>query len=90
MARKGGISSKFYRETRGIKVSGGQHVKSGTILTRNGHRWKAGLNVNGMNHLTAACEGQVYFTKKRGNYRNRTLTYVNVKPVVKKAKTTKK
>jgi len=29
--RVGGISSKYYCETAGIKVSGGQKVKSGTI-----------------------------------------------------------
>jgi len=43
--RVGGISSKYYRETAGIKVSGGQKVKSGTILTRQGTQWKRGLNV---------------------------------------------
>ena len=29
--RVGGISSKYYCETGGIKVSGGQQVKAGTI-----------------------------------------------------------
>ena len=43
MARKGGITNKFYKETRGLKVSGGQVVSSGTILTRQGHRWKPGI-----------------------------------------------
>ena len=84
MARKGGLTQKFYRETAGIKVSGGQLVTTGTILTRQGDRWKPGINVLGRMHLTAACDGEVYFTKKRGNYR-RSVTFVHVRPVEKKS-----
>jgi ribosomal protein L27 len=80
MARKGGLTSKFYRETRGIKVSGGQPVTSGTILTRQGDRWKPGVNVIGRIHLTAACDGEVYFTKKRGLYGHK-VTYVHIRPL---------
>ena len=76
--RVGGITSKYYAETRGIKVSGGQKVKSGTVLTRQGNRWHAGLNVIGLSHLTAACDGEVYFTRKKNRY-NRVITIVNVK-----------
>ena len=83
MTRLGGITKKYYWETRGVKVSGGQKVKSGTILTREGHRWQPGFNVIGRTHLTAACDGQVYFTKKRGSYR-RTITVINVRPIEKK------
>jgi ribosomal protein L27 len=78
MARKGGLTSKFYRETRGIKVAGGQQVKCGTILTRQGDRWKPGVNVLGRIHLTAACDGEVYFTKKRGLYGHK-VTYVHIR-----------
>ena len=78
--RVGGISSKFYVETAGIKVSGGQRVKSGTILTREGNRWQAGINVNGRSSLTAAVEGEVYFTRKK-NSSKKVITYVNIKPV---------
>ena len=81
--RVGGISSKYYRETRGVKVSGGQDVKSGTVLTREGHRWQAGLNVIGRTHLTAACDGEIYFTRKRSQYR-KVVTFINVKPQEKK------
>lgn len=81
MARKGGITSKFYRETRGVKVSGGQVVTAGTVLTREGDRWKPGINVAGRMHLTAACDGEVYFQKKRGHYK-KTVTYVNIRPAV--------
>ena len=89
MARKGGLTHKFYRETAGIKVSGGQLVTTGTMLTRQGDRWKPGINVLGRMHLSAACDGQVYFTKKRGNYR-RTVTFVHVRPVETKTHTAKK
>ncbi len=83
MARKGGISSKFYRETAGVKVSGGQMIKAGTLLTRQGDRWKPGVNVLGRMHLTAACDGTVYFTKKRSTYGS-AITCVNIRPVEKK------
>ncbi len=85
MTKVGGITSKYYKETRGMKVSGGQVVKSGTVLTREGHRWKPGLNVIGLTHLTAACEGEVFFTKKRGNYK-RAVTYINIRAVEAKEK----
>ena len=77
--RVGGISSKFYWETGGVKVSGGQKVKSGTILTRAGDQWKQGLNVNGRTSLTAACDGEVYFTRKKNNS-NKVITLINIKP----------
>jgi len=79
--RVGGISSKYYCETAGIKVSGGQKVKSGTILTRQGNQWKRGLNVNGRSSLTAACAGEVYFTRRK-NGSNKVITLINIKPSV--------
>ena len=80
--RVGGISSKFYRETRGMKVSGGQKVKAGTVLTREGQRWRPGTNVDGYTHLTAGVEGEIYFTRKKNRYR-KMVTYINVRPVEK-------
>jgi len=77
--RVGGKSHKFYRETSGIKVSGGQVVKIGTVLTREGDRWKPGLNVMGQMKLTAACDGEVYFTRKRVKS-GKIATFVNVRP----------
>ena len=77
--RVGGISSKYYRETAGIKVSGGQKVKSGTILTRQGAQWKPGLNVIGRSSLTAACDGEVYFTRRK-NGSNKVITLININP----------
>ena len=87
--RVGGLTSKYYKETRGMKVTGGQIVKSGTMLTREGHRWQAGLNVVGRMHLTAACEGLVYFTRKKGNYKKE-ITFINIRPVEVKAKKSSK
>lgn len=85
MSKVGGLKHKYYKETKGMKVSGGQFVKSGTVLTRQGYKWKPGLHVNGLSHLTAGCDGEVYFTKKRGNYK-RAVTYINIKPVAAKKK----
>ena len=80
MSKVGGLTAKFYRETRGVKVSGGQFVKSGTVLTRQGDRWKPGKNVTGTMHLTAACDGEVTFTRKKNTY-NKVVTCINVLPV---------
>ena len=80
MSRLGHTTHKYYKETRGIKVSGGQRVKAGTMLTRQGHKWLRGLNVIGQTHLTAAIDGEVYFTRKKNSY-NRVSTIVNIRPV---------
>ncbi len=84
MARKGGITNKFYKETRGLKVSGGQVVTSGTILTRQGHRWQPGINIIGRTSLVAACAGEVYFTRKKNHY-NKSTTYINIRPKANKS-----
>ncbi len=83
MSRLGHTTKKYYKETRGIKVNSGQKVKSGTMLTREGHRWQPGQNVIGMTHLTAACDGEVYFSKKKGSY-GQVVTYVNIRSEAKK------
>ena len=83
MTKVGGLTHKYYKETRGIKVSGGQTVKAGTLLTREGHKWNAGINVTGLTHLTAVVEGEVYFTKKKNNY-DKIVTVINVKAVASK------
>ena len=79
MVRVGGLTSKYYKETRGIKVAGGQKVKAGTLLTRQGDKWQPGINVAGKMHLTALCDGEVYFTRKKGNYNN-IITCINIRP----------
>lgn len=81
----GGITHKHYPETKGLKVAGGQVVKKGAILTREGNKWKAGLNVSGKGSLSALCDGTVYFTRKRGTYKtDKKYTVVNVKSLSKK------
>ncbi|MBF0619459.1 MAG: 50S ribosomal protein L27 [Candidatus Omnitrophica bacterium] len=80
--RVGGLSHKIYCETRGIKVGGGQPVKEGAMLTRQGDHWKPGVNVRGRMHLSAACAGTVYFTKKRIRKTGKVDTFVNVRAAV--------
>ncbi len=79
MVRVGGTTHKYYCETKGLKASGGETVKGGTILTREGHRWKAGQNVVGGMHLVAKCDGEVYFTRKK-NRANKLVTIINIRP----------
>jgi len=79
MSRVGGTTKKYYKETAGIKVSGGQRVTAGTVLTRQGTRWKAGRNVLGRTHLNAAIDGEVYFTRKR-EPNGKSGTYVHIRP----------
>lgn len=88
MTKIGGTTSRFYRETRGMKVSGGQKVKAGTILTRQGDRWKPGINVIGRTSLVAGCDGEVYFTRRAGSYK-KAITLINIKAIVKKSKESK-
>ena len=83
--RVGGISHINYKETRGVKVSGGMKVTAGTVLTREGGKWKPGINVIGRMHLTAGCDGEVYFTHKAGKYK-KAITLINVRSVEEKAK----
>ncbi len=86
MTKVGGLTNKYYKETKGLKVSGGQTVKAGAMITRQGDKWQSGLNVVGKTHLTATVDGEIYFTKKKNSYK-RMITIVNVRPekeVVKK------
>ena len=71
MAQRGGISHINYKETRGLKTGSGTFVTKGTILTRQGSKWKAGINVGGTETRFALCDGTVYFTKKKGSYRTK-------------------
>ena len=85
MTKVGGISHKFYRETRGMKVTGGQFVTGGTVLTRQGHKWHPGRNVVGRTHLSAGCDGIVFFTRKKSGF-NRINTIINIRPIEDKQK----
>lgn len=91
MAQRGGLSHINYKETRGLKANAGQSVTKGSILTRQGNKWKAGINVCGQGTLYAKIDGTVYFTKKRGNYRkDRLSTLINIEPIKAKAASKKK
>ena len=87
MAERGGLTHRFYRETRGLKISDGQFVKAGTILTRQGDRWKPGINVGGKSTLYALCSGNIYFKKKKGRYHTKKLTtFIHIKEGKEKTK----
>ena len=75
----GHLRSKHYVDTKGLKVGAGELVKTGKILTRQGNKWKAGKNVGDSGTLYALCEGNVYFTKRKGS-QNRRVTYINIMP----------
>ncbi|MFH2096457.1 MAG: 50S ribosomal protein L27 [Bacteroidota bacterium] len=83
MAHKKGMgSSRNGRESEskrlGVKIYGGQAVKSGNIIVRQrGTRHNPGLNVGlGKDHtLFALCDGTVVFRKKKDD-----KSYVSVVP----------
>lgn len=81
--KKGAGSSRNGRDSQskrlGVKLFGGQTVKSGNILVRQrGTVHNPGLNVGiGRDHtLYALADGEVEFTRKKGN-----KSYVSVKPL---------
>jgi len=85
MARRGGLSHIHYREKKGLKVAAGQFVKKGTILTREGDKWKVGINTNGKSTVYALCDGIIYFKKRKGSYhKKKTFTTINIKEIAKK------
>lgn len=66
-----------------LKVSGGQCVKTGQILSRGMSAYRAGSNVKGIGTLYALCDGEVYFSKKKTSH-GRVRTFINVLPAKKK------
>ncbi|MBP8959460.1 MAG: 50S ribosomal protein L27 [Bacteroidales bacterium] len=81
--KKGAGSSRNGRESEskrlGIKLFGGQFAKAGNILVRQrGTAHHPGFNVGmGRDHtLFALIDGEVIFTKKKGN-----KSYVSIKPI---------
>jgi ribosomal protein L27 len=79
----GGFSTP--KKDKANKVSGGMKVKTGQILIRGVDTYKAGVNVKGPGTLQAVCDGTVYFTRKKTSH-GKLRTFVNVKPLVNKAK----
>ena len=85
MARKGGTSKINYKETRGLKVSAGQAVRIGSILTRQGGKWKPGINVGGKGTLYALADGKIYFSYRKSRYKTRQAeTVINIKKNISK------
>jgi len=81
--KKGAGSSRNGRDSQskrlGVKLFGGQIVKSGNIIVRQrGTKHNPGLNVGlGRDHtLFALTDGEIEFKKKKNN-----RIYVSVKPV---------
>ena len=77
----GGFSTP--RKDEAVKVTQGQAVKTGTILSRGVNSYKAGKNVKGQGTLIALCPGTVVFSKKK-TPKGRVRTFINVMPAEKK------
>lgn len=73
----GGFSTP--KKDKSIKVSNGQLVKTGQILSRGLSAYKAGVNVKGQAALYALCPGKVYFTKKKTSH-GKGRTFINIAP----------
>ena len=71
----GGFSTP--KKGKGLKISGGQQVRTGQILAKGLSQYKAGTNVKGQGNLIALATGQVYFTKKKTPH-GRFRTFINV------------
>lgn len=68
------------KKDKAVKVSAGQVVKTGEILSRGIPTYKAGAHTQGMGCITALCAGKVYFTKKKTPH-GRVRTFINVLPL---------
>lgn len=70
------------KKDKSIKISGGEMVKTGEILSRGFSTYKAGNHVGGLNTLYALCDGKVYFSKKKTSH-GRIRTFINIVPTEK-------
>jgi len=77
----GGFSTP--KKDKALKVSSGQKVIAGKILSRGIPTYKAGMNVKGQGTLYALCAGEVYFSKKKTSG-GKARTFINVKPAEQK------
>lgn len=71
------------KKDKALKVSGGERVLTGEILSRGLSTYKAGINVKGIATLHALCPGEIYFTRKKTSH-GKARTFLNVRPQVKK------
>ncbi|MGE5197093.1 MAG: 50S ribosomal protein L27 [Deltaproteobacteria bacterium] len=67
------------KKDKGLKVSSGQPVKSGQILSKGLSIYKSGKNAKGIGTIFSLCAGTVYFSKKKTGH-GKFRTFVNVKP----------
>jgi ribosomal protein L27 len=77
----GGFSTP--KKDKAVKVSAGELVKTGQILSRGLSSYKAGLNVKGISALHAEVCGKIYFTRKKTSH-GRERTFINIEPPEKK------
>ena len=68
-----------------LKVSGGQRVKTGQILSRFVPTYKAGRNVKGLATIVSLCDGTVQFSRKKTSH-GKVRTFINVIPDKKQTK----
>lgn len=67
------------KKDKSMKVSGGQMVKAGQVLSRGIATYKAGRNVRGLDSIYALCNGEVHFSKKKTPH-GKVRTFINVMP----------
>jgi len=72
------------KKDKGVKVTAGQIVKCGQLLTRHINTIKPGANVKGINSLSALCAGKVCFKKKR-TPSGKIRAYLAIEPTGKKS-----
>jgi len=73
------------KKDKALKVSGGQLVKAGEILSRGFSTYKAGANVKGLDTLYALCPGKIYFSTRKTSH-GKVRTFINVLPTEEKSK----
>ena len=71
----GGFSTP--KKDKALKVSSGNIVKTGQILSRGLSTYKAGINVKGIATLHALCPGKIYFTRKKTSH-GKARTFINI------------
>ncbi len=75
----GGFSTP--KKDKAMKVSSGQTVKTGQILSRGLDVYKAGQNAKGLSTIFALCPGKVYFSRKKTSHgKVRTLINIEATP----------
>jgi ribosomal protein L27 len=70
------------KKDKSLKVSNGQFVKTGTIVSRGMPTYKPGFNVGGLDPIFALSSGKIYFTKKKTPH-GKVRTFINIKPAEK-------